>query len=581
MAFLRVIQGGRPGELHEVTAERLVLGRHPSCEVVLDNAVISRQHARLIRQEGKYVIEDLGSRNGTFVNGKEVSGLQEVVDADRIRICDYILEYLEQLPMIDETIQRDLSEQDNPQPSRRTPQAKSLQPKSPRTVEGYLNPELESSSSIITTIKSGPSSYRLDVRPELKLRAVLDLSRQLARTVDLKTLLSRTLDCLFQLFPQCEDGVIVTVAPETRQPTLRVGRNSEGDSVNEVPLSRAIVDRAMQDNEAILSEDVSDDSRFRDSLSASALEIRSMMCAPMLGFEDQAVGAIQLSTRNMKRIFNQEDLDLLVSVAAQVGLAVENTNLYAAKVSKRDMERDLEVATQIQLGFLPRREPNLLGFEFHHYYQAAQQVGGDYFDYVRLPDGRLAVAVGDVSGKGVPAALLMARLCSSVRFHLASQRTAAEAMSALNRDLLESNLGFRFITLCMAVMEPGSQELTLVNAGHLPPLMHDANGSRYLEGDYSGLPLGIGGDSEYSEHRIAMTSDSHMLFYTDGITETSDSMDVLYGRDHLLKAVPEAPFSAKSLIETVLEDTDRFSAGDSQQDDRCMVAIHCLPLSAR
>jgi len=571
VAFLRVVQGGRPGELHEVTAERLVLGRHPSCEVVLDNAVISRQHARLIRQGDAYVIEDLGSRNGTFVNGKEVSGLQTVRDCDRIRICDYILEYLEQLPMIDETIQRGLSEQDNPNLPKRTPQAKS-----PRTVEGYANPELESSSSIITTIKSGYSGHRLDVRPEAKLRAILELSRQLAHSVDLPTLLERALDCLFKLFPQCEDGVVALVDSDSMQITHRVGRNGDGESSKDVPLSRAIVDQAMEGREAILSEDVADDSRFRDSASASALDIRSMMCAPLLGFDDQPLGAIQLATKNMKRIFGQEDLDLFLSVSAQVGLAVENSNLHAAQVSQRDIERDLEVATQIQLGFLPHSLPNFSGYEFFHYYQAAQQVGGDYFDYVRLPDGRLAIAVGDVSGKGVPAALLMARLCSAVRFHLVAQPTIADAMTALNRELLESSLGFRFITLCIAVLVPGSQEVTIVNAGHLPPLIHDSEGSRYLDGDHSGLPLGIGADAEYSEHKITMALNSHLLFYTDGITETADSMDILYGRDHLLKACPSEDFTSQQLIEHVLADTDHFSGNAPQQDDRCIVAIHCL-----
>lgn len=573
VAFLRVIQGGRPGELHEISSDRLVLGRHPSCEVVLDNAVISRQHARLVRQGESYAIEDLGSRNGTYVNGRVISGIQRIADRDHIRICDYVLEYLDQLPLIDSS-PYDPSE--NPtNPVARSSAAGTLQP--PDTLDdAYLLADVDSSSSIITTLKARGRSERLGVRPEAKLRAVLDLSRQLSHTLDLTTMLEETLTCLFSLFPQAEYGVIVLCDAEFKDVELRVARSRQGEGLDDMAISRTILGRALLDHEAILSEDLADDTRFRDSNSASAMQIRSLICAPLSGAEEKPFGVIQLTTRNLKQIFTQDDLDLLVSVAAQAGLAVENTKLHAAAVKKFEIERDLEVATQIQLGFLPNQMPNIAGYEFNHYYRAAQQVGGDYFDYIPLPDGRLAVTVGDVSGKGVPAALLMARLCSSVRFHLVAQPTAAEAMTALNRELIHNALGFRFITLVIAVVTPGSPQVTLVNAGHLPPLLHGAQGSRYMEGEYSGLPLGISENTIYHEHVIQLAPNDSLLLYTDGITETPDAAENLYGRDRLLLAKPEAPCRAENLITHVLNDVSQFSSGEHQWDDRCLVAIHAL-----
>ncbi len=575
MAFLRVVQGGRPGELHEIVADRLVLGRHPSCEVVLDNAVISRQHARLIRQGDQYVIEDLGSRNGTYVNGKAVTGLQAIQDTDRIRICDYILEYLEELPLVEEAV---LEDRLYSAASHTLPTRQSRAGSSPRTVENdtFQLEELESSSSIITTLKTGPQSYRLDIRPEVKLRAILEVSSLLSRTLDLQSLLNKTLECLLKLFPQAELGIFLLNDPHTGKPQIKAARSATGDLSTERPVSKAIIERAMLSHEAILSEDVSDDTRFRDSLSASALEIRSLMCVPISNFDGEALGAVQLTTRNLKNVFTQDDLDLLVSVAAQTGLAVENANLHAELLQKNEIERDLEVATQIQLGFLPGRTPSLPGYEFFHYYQAAQQIGGDYFDYVHLPDGRIAVAVGDVSGKGIPAALLMARLCSAVRFHLAAHASIGQALGELNRELLGNSLGFRFITLVIAVLEPDSSRVRLVNAGHLPPLIHELSGSHYLGANCSGLPLGIGSNTEYQEHLFELAPGASMLFYTDGITETTNQADQLFGRENLLKTRPPGEFSAEQLIRLVLTKVDRFAGESSQKDDRCVVAIRNL-----
>ncbi len=566
MAFLRVIQGNRIGELHELVSDRLVLGRHPSCEVVLENAVISRQHARMMKQGDSYVIEDLGSRNGTYVNGEKVSGLQLIKENDRIRICDIVLQYLNELPQIDATISEGLvDEQDN-------------HPAGVATLDDdSFSGDLESSSSIITTLNALSRSVRLDVRPEAKLRAILELSTLFGRTIDLDAVLKKTLECLFRIFPQIELGYVLLLDPHSKLPVVKAARSGSGDETTDVPVSMTVIERVLQDQEAILCEDIEDDTRFRDSESASALQIRSMMCAPLSGSDEEAFGAIQLTTKNLKKTFTQDDLDLLVSVTAQAGLAIENANLHAEVVHSHEMERDLEVATQIQLGFLPNKRPEFSGYEFFHFYRAAQQVGGDYFDYVKLPDGRLAIVVADVSGKGVPAALLMARLSSAVRYQLVAQNNLGEAVTELNRELLESSLGFRFITLVIALLEPDSNSITLVNAGHLPPLLHDLEKGDYIEGEFSGLPLGIGKDSVYSEHRCDIPPGGSLLFYTDGITETANAQGKLFGRERLLKARPRGEFNAEALVNQVLSDITKFSLGESQRDDRCIVAIRRLP----
>src|SRR5690606_29949172 len=131
----------------------------------------------------------------------------------------------------------------------------------------------------------------------------------------------------------------------------------------------------------------------------------------------------------------------------------------------REMERDLDFATQVQLGFLPKERPKVLGYVFADYYEAALRVGGDYFDYISMPEGRLAIALGDVAGKGMPAALLMARLYSSARFQLFTAENPAEALQGLNKDIAGSGLGHRFITFVLMVLDPPTGRVTVVNAG--------------------------------------------------------------------------------------------------------------------
>jgi len=564
VAFLRIIQGARPGELHELVGDRIVLGRHPNCEVVLDNAAISRQHARMIREEASFVIEDLGSRNGTFVNAHSVSGLQPVANRDRIRICDIVLEFLEEMPLIEATVAEGLAYSDN---------SSWIEHQNMATVDADNPPEIESSSSIISTLNTGSIHSRLDVRPEVKLRAILEMSRLFSRTMDMPALMSKTLECLQELFPQSELGLVIFPDRQTGAPIIKAALTRDGDTSTEQKISSTVFQRAIETNAAILSEDLGDDTRFRESESASMLEIRSIMCSPLTGGEQTTFGAIQLMSKDLKKPFNQDDLDLFVSVTAQAGLAIENANMHVEIIQRREMERDLEVATQIQLGFLPNKKPTVLGFEFCHYYQAAQQVGGDYFDYVRLPDGRLVVVIGDVSGKGVPAALLMARLCSAVRYHLVSHNSVGRALTELNRELLDSSLGFRFITLIVVVIEPGSHELTIANAGHFPPLIYRPEGSEFLEVDFAGLPLGVGGEFEYHHGTIELAKGSTLLLYTDGIIETENHQKDLYGRERLREVRPEGDFSAEELINQILEDTTEFSEGLPQRDDRCVVAV--------
>ena len=202
-----------------------------------------------------------------------------------------------------------------------------------------------------------------------------------------------------------------------------------------------------------------------------------MMCAPLVDSDGNSLGVIQIDTLDQRQRFQQDDLDVLASIASQAAIAVDNAQLHETALRQQAMERDLELAHKVQRGLLPAAPPPLPGYHFFDFYEPANQVGGDYYDYVELPDDRLAVVVGDVSGKGVSAALLMAKLSGEVRYCLASEPTPAAAMSRINASFSRSGWQDRFVTFVLAVLDVEKHELTLVNAGHMPPLLRQRQGA--------------------------------------------------------------------------------------------------------
>jgi serine phosphatase RsbU (regulator of sigma subunit) len=569
-----MLSGDHPGRIFELTEDRNYLGRQTTCQVLLDNVAVSRQHAQILRSHEKFFIEDLRSRNGTFVNGKPVEGRVALNDRDKIRICDIHLRFHLHKPSDAEIgdstmIRNNMAAMSGPEM---------------RTMEQISDPalQIEGSSSIIRMLESPsktgnrPSSLYKDV----KLRAVLEITEALVKVLNIDELLPRVLNSLFKIFPQAETGYIVLRDPDTGSldvKTIKSRTITNQSQKKSLQISETIIERVLEKGEAILSADAQEDSRFSHSESIPQLQIHSMMCVPLIAQSSERLGLIELNTRDLIQEFSSEDLEILVSVSSQIILALENARMHEELLSQRDLERDLEFATQIQLGFLPKERPKCQGYQFFDYYEAAMRVGGDYFDYIPLPDGRLAITAGDVSGKGVPAALLMARLYSSVRYRLLMETNAAKVLEALNEELLDGGIGFRFITLVVAVLNPQTHELIIANAGHLPPLLRRGDRSTdFLGLKHAGVPLGIMPQAKYQEYVWKLNSGDTCLFYTDGVTETMNDEEQLFGRIRLAELVSKLPASIDQAIKGIVNDVESFGGHIAPKDDMCLVGIQRL-----
>ena len=263
------------------------------------------------------------------------------------------------------------------------------------------------------------------VKPEVKLKAILEIARNLSSELKIDAVAPKILDSLMELFPQAERLFLVLVDPETKRlirkafryrPAPRGPPSATSVPADEIPMSisRSIVNHVLGQKKAVLSQDAGSDQNLPTSASIADLKIRSVMCVPLLTPDKEALGIIQLDTSDRKQ-FLQEDLDVLAAVAGQAAIAIQNAAMHESLLERERLNRDLKLAEQVQKRFLPQSVPAIPGFEFFAHYDPAYEVGGDYYDFVPLPDDRLAIAVGDVSGKGVAAALMMAKFSGDTR----------------------------------------------------------------------------------------------------------------------------------------------------------------------
>jgi sigma-B regulation protein RsbU (phosphoserine phosphatase) len=266
--------------------------------------------------------------------------------------------------------------------------------------------------------------------------------------------------------------------------------------------------------------------------------------------------------------FSPERIRLLEALAGHVATAIANARMFQReRLEKERMIKELDEARGIQFGLFPGNCPNISGFEVTGVCLPCREVGGDWFDYIPLPDGRLAVVLADVSGKGMGAALLMSSTRSVLRLHAQRGLSPGEVLSEVNNILLKDFPTAKFVTLVYAVVDPVVRNVTFANAGHLYPLFVDSTGARFLETD-KGLPLGIMA-SEFSEREIEMPTGSRLFLYTDGVTEAVNSSQEEYGTER----IRDHAANPSTTVQSLLNDVGKFTAGYPASDDVTVVML--------
>ncbi len=527
------------GRMHPLHGPSVTLGRHAECDIQVKLPQVSGRHAMILCAGDTYYISDLGSANGTLVNGERITESTPLRAGDMIDLCGPTFEFVEESD------------------ATRTVAAPAFRLGDPS--KGFVEPTVLKSLQVA-------AAPRPEVSPEAKLRAVLEMERNLGTTLDLDEVLPKILESLFSLFPQTDRGFILLRDAPDEELVPKAVRHRNPQEADVPSISRTIIDKVLESGNAMLSSDAEMDARFGPSQSVRAHGIRSIMCVPMMSPSGSAIGVIQLDTKGAKNQFRQEDLEVLVSASFQAARAVDLARLH-------EVRRDLDAASRIQRSFLPAERPNVRGLAFFDYYASAQQIGGDYYDYIPLPDNRLAVALGDVSGKGVAAALLMAQLSAAARFCLATEPTVSASVNKLNSAMIRVCGQSRFISLVLCVIDLNTHVTTWVNAGHIPPLLRKANGEVISVGEATAdIPLGVF-DRPYEEVSLPLQPGDAFFLCTDGVTEARNPSNELYGMQKLLAQVKVAPADVEALGVAVLTDVRRYTVGRPPHDDLTLVCF--------
>lgn len=559
MALLQVIKGLNPGQQFPLEKPRAVLGRHPECDIVLDVGAISRQHAQILCEGNDFYVEDLKSRNGTFVNGELVQGRRKLAENDRVKICDLLFTFHLGQPsarLIGETVESD--------------------DMSSSGGALMVDDAGASNTTIMSTldVAASRSGVQLAVKPEVKLKALLEIIRTLGPALSLDQVLNKALDSLFRIFLQADRGFVVLREPQRGTLVPMAVKHRRGGQEETIRISRTIVNQVMTTKEAILSADAASDARFDSSQSVADFRIRSMMCAPLVDSGNRALGVIQIDTLDQRSRFQQEDLDVLASVAGVAAIAVENAQLHETALQQQKLESDLELAHKVQQGILPSAPPKVDGYSFFDFYEPASQVGGDYFDYVPLSGNRLAMVLADVSGKGISASLLVAKLSSEARYCLASESDPAEALNRLNASFSRGGWQDRFVTMIAAILDLDRHEVTLANAGHMAPILRRRNRKLEQVGDeVAGLPVGVDADQRYELCRLALEPGDSLTIFTDGISEAFNARKEQYGFDRLHRVLSIDVPSVQALGGRILDDVRQFVGNHPQSDDMCLICF--------
>jgi serine phosphatase RsbU (regulator of sigma subunit) len=539
------------GNMTRVPLDELpvTLGRRSTNTVQLLDPTISRDHAHVDQQDGEYVIVDLGSTHGTFVNHERIQ--RHALSAnDRIRLGGALGHTLTFRSGGEFTM---------------------------------LIGTTGATPGVTGTTPDMPQENRQGNMQSLT--ALLEISKALNSSLRLKEVLEKVMDAVIAL----TDGerCLMMLGESADDLEIAARRNLTREAEGSDQYSKTVVRAAYDTGEAQILTDVSEDDRFSAQQSIVGLHLRTVMCVPLRlshfgaahGDDDDSdhdsgpriLGVLYVDRRSPTRHFSDQDLSLLESFASHAAIAIDNARLYEEALEKRRMEEDLRVAHRIQRSLLLSEFPEDDWYAVHAFNLPSRGVGGDYYEFFAADEGALGFAVGDVSGKGIPAAMLMATLQAAFLAAVRVSEDLADVCAHLNQFIVERTSPERYATFFCGKLYPDGR-LIFVNAGHNPALLFRDGEPEQLFG--GGLPIGLFPDRTYEIQETRMEPGDVLLVFSDGVTEANNVEEEEFGEERLSHLVQGAPSRvARDLSRRVLGAVEEFSTGAGQADDITLMVI--------
>lgn len=543
MRSLLIRVPGQEPRRFEFDGEVLRIGRSARNDLVIEDPSLSRSHARLeIRGEG-FLLEDLGSMNGSFVNGTPVHGPQTLRATDRVQLGNVLVDL---------------------DPGRRSGvliEAKAQDLQTPSTLVVRAS-DLRTSGSGAEVRKATEGGWGDAI--QMVEEITLDLLCERSVEEHLEGLMDR----LFTFLKPDRGAILLRDQGGELAPVVYRTAGKE----SQIRISRTLVEAVVERREALLVNDMALDPKLAAAASIKLSGASTLMAAP-LEHEGEVMGMIYLDGRPYRGAFTREELRLVASLAHVAAAKILQSRLIEEVQKKKILERELVLARQIQQRLLPEEAPVVEGFQVLGTNTASRQVSGDLYGYWPRPDGKLYVTIADVSGKGIGPGLLMASLQATMEVLCRGSLGTREMAEELTQILSRHTTSNRFVTCFLALLDPATGTVQFTNAGHNPALLFRSDGSiESLESH--GLPLAMLPGNTYGQDERAMKAGDLLVLYTDGITEATDAAGEeleLAGLRALLSPVRNHPLP--DLEHRIEEALEAFTGGGPPSDDRTLVLV--------
>lgn len=544
MAWLLALNGDLLGKWFPLEAPCLV-GRAALNHVIIDDPRISRQHAKIAQEEGGYVIYDLNSANGTFVDDQPVKR-KKLEYGSTVRFGPYAFSFKE-------------SRERAPT----APHAMFGQHLEVRTLMGMQSP-VKIVRSLDAVSEDAGSTTSLTVLEDAyrKLSTLYGFMRSIATSLETDALVDRICANLLETFAARTVEVFFF---DEATATLRPVRSMQPSTAPSMPrpLSAQIHEEVVRRGRAILTAAPRGPGEADEGIGHT-------MHAPMVN-GNRVQGVLAVKDDGSEGRFNQRDLDLLAGLGAVAALALHNARMHADLLRQQRLEQDLRLAQQIQKSFLPRSLPSAASVEFHTEYQPVFTVGGDFYDVFWLDEQRVGVFIGDVAGKGVAAALLMARVSSDLRVAVLADSRPAHVMARVNQAMLEREQPEVFVTGVFLTLDINTGQVTLANAGHCPPYVRRYDGRvERVDGGHA-TAIGFFRESSFSEVELQLAPGDALVLYTDGIIEATSVDGEQLGPQRLADCLGAADGNAAAIVERVLAAVRAHTTSAPPVDDVTMI----------
>lgn len=533
MPTLKIEEQGKEREV-KITGHRLIIGRLPENDVVLIDETVSRQHAELILRQGDYILKDLGTRNGTWVNGERIKELR-LKDGDEIKIGTIPLKFLSSAR--------------------------------PSVIYEAREDWLNNPSTMIRP----PSLPLAAVSEHKKLKIIYDISQAVSSVFGLKELMEKVAGLVLEVI-KADRFLLMLRDEKTGEivPQMAIGRDKREV---EIGISQTMVRRVTSEGVSILVRNTREDLRFREARSLILKNISSILCAPLLSKEG-ILGLIYVDSSQETISFSEDELELFTAIGNQVAVAFKNIRMQEKLWQKKRVEKELEIAARIQQSFLPRIFPDCPGYKFGVKSFPAHNVGGDFYDCFNLSPGKLGLVVGDVSGKGIPAALYMARFLSEFKIAAVNFSKPHLLLGEINRRFKEIVVGGNFVSAVYLILELEAGTLNYALAGSHPLLLYQDKEKTVKElGSSGGQILGIG-EGSFKDEVTALETGDMVVLYTDGLLEAKNRNKEEFGLGRLKEVILRYKgLPVEEIMEKIIEDVSKFSQGQEPADDLTLVVF--------